>query len=121
MSTGLKNNEYQIKVIFGGQVLRVDTVWADTESQAMRIAHNNAMADLETQRETKAETALRKELAELDALIDVENQLSEFLFDDYGDTVEQLGWAKVRELEEKLVKIQSRIRLLRLTTHLCVQ
>ena len=45
---------------------------------------------------------------ELGALNNQINQLEEFLFDDYGDTVAQLGIEKVRELEAELKELKTK-------------
>jgi CHAD domain-containing protein len=52
---------------------------------------------------------LRIRALELDREI---SELSEFLYDDYGDSVDQLGIEKVRELERKLGDLEDQRSLI---------
>lgn len=50
-------------------------------------------------------------LTSIDLEIEIEiSELGEFLYDDYGGTVEQLGAEKTRELEERYKFLQARLR-----------
>jgi predicted HAD superfamily Cof-like phosphohydrolase len=45
-------------------------------------------------------------------LVDQIDSLSEFLYDDYGDTVDQLGIDKTNELESDLKDLKEQLRTL---------
>ncbi len=45
-------------------------------------------------------------------LLDQIDSLSEFLYDDYGNTVDQLGIDKTNELESELKDLRERLRTL---------
>jgi hypothetical protein len=63
--------------------------------------------------ETRAETRLRQLNQLHNKLTRDCDDLSEFLLNDYGDSVDQLGMERVRELEAKLHRQQHIVGLLR--------
>ena len=42
------------------------------------------------------------------SLVNQIDSLEEFLYDDYGDTVDQLGQAKTDELEKELIELKAK-------------
>ena len=106
----LKTKQWFIKIYHKGQLMEVKEVWSDSEYQACMFAHKQAVSSLETQMETPTETERRVAENLLFTLEREAENLSEFIHDDYGDTVEQLGMEEVKKLERKLEEIRTEIR-----------
>lgn len=105
----LKTKQWFIKIYHKGQLIEVREVWSDSEYQACMFAHKQAVSSLETQMETPTETERR--MAE-NLLLTLEREaenLSEFIYDDYGNTVDQLGMEETAKLEQKLRQLRNEI------------
>lgn len=97
--TDMQTKQYWVKIQYAGQTLEVQEIWADSENAAHLKAINIAQSKMEFQSETAEETELRLLSEKLRKLEKRKHSLSEFIWDDYGDTVDQLGIEKVQELE----------------------
>lgn len=95
----MRTKQWFVKVHYNGQLIEVREVWSDTQAMAQIYAHKLAVSSLDTQIETPEETSNRQHFERYNALSARIDELTEFLYDDYGDTVDQLGTEKVAELE----------------------
>lgn len=108
----MRTKQWFIKVRYNGRLIEVREVWSDTQQMAQIHAHKHATSSLDTQMETSEETKTRFLKAEYEQLRRDNDSLEEYLFDDYGDTVEQIGLKKANELEVKYSQQQERLRQL---------
>ena len=96
-----RSKQWFVKVHYNGQLIEVREIWSDTQNMAQIYAHKHAVSSMDTQMETPEETSNRLHFEKYNKLSDEINELEEFLYDDYGDTVKQLGREKTAELEAK--------------------
>jgi len=104
----LKKNQYWIKVQYGKATVEIMEIWADDRNTAYLKAAKLAQSKLEFMIEEPKETDIRELENQLFALETEAEQLSEFIYDDYGDTVYQLGIKKTNELELDLSGLKDR-------------
>ena len=104
-----KTKQWFVKVCYGNTLLEVVEIWTDTEQEASMYAHQLTLRALKTQIETPTETERRTAEKVLNALQNEADSLSEFIYDDYGDTVDQLGMEETAKLEQKLRQLRNEI------------